>query len=223
MAWLYFLTVPPSTCRTSSSLVVLFYGDMIPRRLASSAAALKKAKPKLTRHTVKQRWALEHGRILAERIASGSDEGPGEPPAPADSTQAVSHNDPPTSNSAITLETLATYRPTRPPPTHGSIERYTREYKRAFARLDKAFLRPQLLELWEASVHEHARASSGSVEASDGGSDVKPMKKLGPKPGKGQIVAALLESWGWPRIEVVEREKQAAAWGNVVVEKGELR
>jgi hypothetical protein len=189
---------------------------MILRRLVSTASAATKPPPKPIRQTKKQKKALEHSRILAERLASG---------AFAETLQQQDHDttttpspvegDASSADHAITLQTLAIYRPTRAPPINGPIERYRREYQRAFARLDKAFVKSQLVELWEASVREHASSTPA-------GEPRAVMKKVGPRDGKRLIVGALLESWGWPRVEVVERERQAATWGNTVVDKGEF-
>lgn len=206
---------------------------MILRRFATTAsasAAATKATSKPVRQTKKQKKALEHSRILAERLASGAFAQTLEQPEHSTEPSPTSEN-PSSADQTITLQTLATYRPTRAPPVNGPIERYRREYERAFARIDKAFVKSQLVELWDASVREasvreqavrqHAAASS-AVGESAVERDPGVVKKFGPRDGKRVIVGALLESWGWPRVEVVERERQAMTWGNTVVEKGEF-
>lgn len=172
-----------------------------------AAARTYATKPKPVRITKKQKAALERSAALAQTIARTTNTPQIPPQHEPLNPEAVDTRPPPATSSSSDLpaDVLLPYRPPRPPPLNGSLDRYTRAYTRAFARLDKAFVRDQLWTLWRAD-----RAEQGEGER----------RELGGKPGKRQIVQALLEEWGWPRVEQVERERQVVAWRNTVTEKG---
>lgn len=192
------------------------------RGSASTAAAAAKSGSKPVRQTRKWRQQFEHSAKLAQQLATGSPVEDLDSSALADFAPAIASDNATPSEPRITLETLATYRPTRAPPINAPVERYAKEYARAFGRLDKAFLRPQLRELWDAYVHD--RASSASQSDTSGSSEPQSfsLRELGGNAGKRQIVAAFLESWGWPRVETVQREREAAKLAHAVEEKGEF-
>jgi hypothetical protein len=170
-----------------------------------AAARTYATKPKPVRVTKKQKAALERSAALAQTIARTTDTPQTAPPQNDPlNPEPVDTPPPPPTSSDLPADVLLPYRPPRPPPLNASLDRYTRAYTRAFARLDKAFVRDQLWTLWRAD-----RAEEGGER-----------RELGGKPGKRQIVQALLEEWGWPRVEQVERERQVAAWRNTVTEKG---
>lgn len=192
------------------------------RGFASTAAEAAKSGSKPVRQTRKWKQQFEHSAKLAQQLATGSPVENLDSSAFADSASAIASDNPTPSEPGITLETLATYRPIRAPPINAPVERYAKEYARAFARLDKAFLKTQLRELWDAYVREHA--SSASRPDTLGSSEPQSFspRELGGNAGKRQIVAAFLESWGWPRVETVEREREAAKLAHAVEEKGEF-
>ncbi|GHJ84184.1 hypothetical protein NliqN6_0586 [Naganishia liquefaciens] len=192
---------------------------MMFRRLASSAAEAVKLRSKPIRQTKRSRQQYEHSVKLAQQLASTTTSDGSDLSALTDSVHAIANDKASSSGADISLETLETYRPTRAAPIHAPLERYAKEYGRAFARLDKAFLRPQLRELWDVYSRKHAETNSNS-----GSSTSNELKPLSPNrviwnAGKRQIVAAFLESWGWPRVEVLEKEREVAAFGNTVEAK----
>lgn len=168
---------------------------------------------KPVRLTNKQKAALERSRALAETIARTTHDVQSTPPSIPPSAS-ISNTDPtPATTDVLPLDVLLPYRPTRAPPLGASIDRYTKEYTRAYARLDKAFVRDQLWGLW-------TRLSSSDVAgAGEVGGRVE-RRNLPPKAGKRQIIQSLLEQWGWPRVEQVERERQVSQWRNTLTEKG---
>lgn len=94
-------------------------------------------------------------------------------------------------------------------------------------------MRDQLWTLWARSrrSEQEERDASASASAAEGvvlesgpeDAVLRARDRLGGgKPGKRQIVQALLASWGWPRVEQVERERQVARWRNTITEKGAL-
>ena len=200
-----------------------FVHAMMFRRLASSAAEAVKLRSKPIRQTKRSRQQYEHSVKLAQQLASTTTSDGSDLSALTDSVHAIANDKASSSGADISLETLETYRPTRAAPIHAPIERYAKEYGRAFARLDKAFLRPQLRELWDVYSRKHAETNSNS--GSPTSNELKPLSpnRVIWNAGKRQIVAAFLESWGWPRVEVLEKEREVAAFGNTVEAKGEFR
>jgi hypothetical protein len=196
-----------------------------------------KGKEKSARLSKKQKKALENSRALAESLARSRKTG-GQ--ATSSASKPVETNLPPvetptasaniqssTTPAALTIEVLQQYRPTRSPPLRAPIDKYTKEYGRAYQRLDKAFVRDQLWELWRqlrSNVVEtaklHALVAEGQVMESPLPPPLPRLPNLSARTGKRQIIQSILEQWGWQRVEQVEREKQAQLWKNVTSEKG---
>ncbi|KAJ9108082.1 hypothetical protein QFC19_002547 [Naganishia cerealis] len=193
-----------------------------------------KGKEKGARLSKKQKKALENSRALAESLARSRKTGgqtPSSPSKPVDiqisshDTPSISDHQPSATPAALTVEILQQYKPTRSPPLRAPIDKYTKEYGRAYQRLDKAFVRDQLWELWNQlrlNVTETAKAQALLAEE-EGMEEPPPPPKLpslSSKTGKRQIVQTILDQWGWPRVEQVERERQVQEWKNVITEKG---
>lgn len=193
-----------------------------------------KGKEKTARLTKKQKKALENSRALAESLARSRKTGGSTPnaiPKPTETLPPVetpSVSDIPSSSNpaVLTVEVLQQYRPTRSPPLRAPIDKYTKEYGRAYQRLDKAFIRDQLWELWRQLRLNLAETTKLQALVSEGQvMEVSPppaprLPNLSAKTGKRQIIQSILDQWGWPRVEQVERERQAQLWKNVISEKG---
>ncbi|KAJ9105289.1 hypothetical protein QFC21_001657 [Naganishia friedmannii] len=186
-----------------------------------------------SRLSKKQKKALENSRALAESLARSRKIG-GQAPSsalkPAETlplAETTSASDPQASPTpaALTIEILHQYKPTRSPPIRAHIDKYTKEYGRAYQRLDKAFVRDQLWELWKQLRLNLAEAAKLQALVAQGQTLELPppptprLPNLSAKTGKRQIIQSILDQWGWQRVEQVERERQAQLWKNVISEK----
>ena len=113
---------------------------------------------------------------------------------------------PPQPNISPDLRTLLTCRPTRAPRPHH--RQYEWDYNGHFEKLNRAFLREQLVSMYEELRIEEAKVLSGMNADFVAGQETTGLPILKRSAKKKEIIESILREWGWPTMKEVRKEKK---------------
>ncbi len=148
----------------------------------------------------------------------------------------------PTSDSAAqdpTLENLLRYRPSEKRKPMFYSKAYPKRYQAVSQRLGVAFVRTQLLKLCNEMLEANALEREMRATSFDAGSAgdeadahgrrdtrgddlsglVKPRLRISHKASKDKILQCIMDAWGWPHPDALERDRKRRELENVVLEE----
>lgn len=124
---------------------------------------------------------------------------------------------PPQPSISPDLRTLLTCRPSRPPRIHH--KQYEWDYNGHFEKLNLAFLREQLVGMYEELRTEEARVLSGMDADFVQGKATRGLPILKRSAKKKEIIEAILSEWGWPPMREVRKEKKKREENRRMIDK----